>query len=86
MQPIFQDVVVEFEAVVLVLIQSLHTDSLAITTEIGDYNVEMVSVDTWCSIDIMFMYCFRNMKKTKVKPVATSLFNFNGEVDFALQF
>lgn len=81
MQPIFQDVVVEFEAVYLVPIQSLHTDSLAITTEIGDYNVEMVSVDTWCSIDIMFMDCFRKMKKTtKVKPVATSLFDFKGEV------
>lgn len=81
MQPIFQNIVVEFGVEDTVHIPSPQTDALMIAAEIGGYNVERVFVYTGSSVDIIFMDYFRKMRSiVTVDLVGTSLFVFIGEV------
>lgn len=81
MQPIFQNIVVEFGVEDTVHIPSPQTDALMIAAEIGGHNVERVFVYTGSSVDIMFMDYFLKMRSiVTVDLVGTSLFVFIGEV------
>lgn len=59
--------------------QRPHNNDLVITTEIGEYDVARVFVDTKSSFDIMVQDYFANMNlNVELKPVEMTLYGFMG--------
>ncbi|KAL8543946.1 hypothetical protein ACS0TY_004479 [Phlomoides rotata] len=60
-------------------IQHFHNDALVITTDIADFDVTRIFVDTGSSYDIMFLECFKKMDlNVKLEPIETTLYGFAG--------
>ncbi|KAL8519988.1 hypothetical protein ACS0TY_010792 [Phlomoides rotata] len=60
-------------------IQGSHNDALDITTDITNYDVAQIFVDTGSSVDIMFLECFKKMDlNMKLEPVDTTIYGFSG--------